>query len=136
MAGHRRVARLALAFAPHQDQRGDGPGVVPPDFLGYRTEELEGGDHPFEDCLGTLEGEGQDERCVRVGPGRDQKRHEPATVGEIDVDMSEIGFESLARQMSQRDERFHMTASVLPQIALHLGIPAAYPYSSRSRRKT
>ena len=125
MAGQRRVARLALAFSPQEDQGGDRPGVVPPDLLGHGPEEFKGRDHPFEDGLGAFKGQGQDEGSVGVGPGRDQERHEPATVGEIDVDVSEIGFETLAREMSQRDERFLMPASVLPQIALHLGVPAA-----------
>ena len=125
VAGQRRVARMKLAFAPQEDQRGDGPGVVPPDFLGHGPEELEGGDHPFEDRLGALERQRQDERSVRVGPGRDQERHEPAAVGEIDVDVSEIGFEALARQMPQRDEGFLMSPPVLADIALDLGIAAA-----------
>ena len=99
--------------------------------LGTRAEELEGGDHAFEDRLGALEGQGQDEGGVGVGPGRDQERDEPAAVGEIDVDVSEIGFEALAREMSQRDEGLLMSASVLAQIALHLGIAAG---GSRARR--
>jgi hypothetical protein len=35
---------------------------------------------------GVLEGESQDKGGVGVRPGRDQKRHEPATLGKIDVD--------------------------------------------------
>jgi hypothetical protein len=46
------VAWMKLAFAPQEDQRGDGLVVVLPNFLGNRAEELEGGDHPFEDRLG------------------------------------------------------------------------------------
>ena len=106
VAGQRRVSRLELALPPEVDQRGDGPGVVPPDLLGDRTEKLEGGDHPFKDRLGAFEGESQDEGGVGVGPGRDQKRHEPAAVGEIDVDVPEIGFETLAREMSQEGRTF------------------------------
>jgi hypothetical protein len=41
------------------------------------------------------------------------------------VDVAEIGFETLAREMSQRDERFLVPRSVLPHIALHLGVLAA-----------
>ena len=123
MARQRRVPRLALAFSPHENQRGDGSRVVPPDFLGHGSKELEGRDHPFEDCFGTLKGERHDEGSIRVRPGHDQERHEPATVREIDVDVAEIGFEALPREMTQRDERFLMPASVLPQIALHLSVP-------------
>ena len=70
-------------------------------------------------------GQRQDEGSIRVGPGRNQEGHEPATVREIDVDVSEIGFEALAGEVSQRDERFLMPASMLTQIPLHLGITAA-----------
>jgi hypothetical protein len=41
------------------------------------------------------------------------------------VDVSEIGFEALTREMSQRNECFLMPTSVLTQIALYLGIPTA-----------
>ena len=131
VAGQRRVARMELAFASQEDQRGDGPGVVPPDFLGDGAEELEGGDHAFEDRLGALEGQRQDEGGVRVGPGRDQERDEPAAVGEVDVDVAEIGFEALAREMSQRDERFLMPASVLAQDSV---APGRTRRGSRARR--
>ena len=70
-------------------------------------------------------GSRQHEGGVRVGPSRDQERHEPAAIGEIDVDVAEIGFESFTGKMPQRDERFLIPASVLTQIALHLGIAAA-----------
>jgi hypothetical protein len=123
VAGQRRVSRLESAFSPEEDQRGDSPRVVPPNFLGHRPEKLEGRDHPFENRLGAFKGESQDERSVGVRPGRDQKRHEPAALGEIDVDVPEIGFETLPRWMGQRDERFLMPTSVLPQIALDLRVP-------------
>ena len=93
--------------------------------LGTAAEELEGGDHPFEDGLGALERQRQDERGVGVGPGRDEERDEPATVGEIDVDVAEIGLEALAREMSQGDEGLLMPPPMLAHVALHLGIPAA-----------
>jgi hypothetical protein len=125
VAGQRRVARLELAFPPEVDQRGDGPGVVPPNLLGDRTEELEGRDHPLEDRLGTFEGQRQDEGGVGVRPGRDQKRHEPAALGKINVDVPEIGFETLTWRVGQWDERFLMPASMLPEIALDLSVPAA-----------
>ena len=47
-----------------------------------------------------------------------------AAVGEVDVDVAEIGFEALAREMAQRDEGFLMRTSVLAQVALHLGVTA------------
>ena len=40
------------------------------------------------------------------------------------MDVAEIGFEALAGKMPQRDERFLVSASMLAQMALHLGIAA------------
>ena len=48
----------------------------------------------------------------------------PLTIREVDVDVSEIGLEALAREVPQRDERFLMPTSVFEQVALDLGIPA------------
>ena len=125
VTGQRRVSRIELAFPPLENQRGDGLGIVPPDFFGHGPKELEGRDHAFENRLGALEGQRQNERRVRVSPGRDQERYEPATIGEIDVDVTEVGFESFTGKMPQRDERFLMPWAVRSHIALHLGVPAA-----------
>lgn len=111
-------------LATLKDERGHGPGVVPPDFLGDPAEELEGGDHPFEDRLGALERQGQDEGCVGIGPGGDEERDESAAIREVDVDVSEVGFEALTRKVTQWDERLAMASSVPEQIALDLGITA------------
>ena len=122
MAGERGVAGMGPALASLKDQGGDRLGVVPPDFLGYAAEELEGRGHSFEDRLGALEGEGQYEGIIRVGPGGDKKGDLASAVGEVDVDVAEIGFEALAGEMSQRDEGFLMSPLVLEQIALHLAV--------------
>ena len=124
MAGQGRVSRVDLAFAALEDQRGDGPGVIPPDLLGHAAEELEGGDHPFEDGLGPLERQGQDERGVGVGPGGDQERDGPAAVGEVDVDVAEVGLDASSRQVAQGDEGLAMSPPVLEHVALDLGIAA------------
>ena len=87
---------MKLAFASEENQRGHGPGVVPPNLLGHGSEEIEGCDHPFEDRLRALERQRQHEGIIRVGPGRYQEWHEPGTVGELDVNVSEIRFEALA----------------------------------------
>ena len=116
---------MKLALPSQQDHGGDGLGVVPPDFLGDAAEELEGGDHAGEDRLGALEGQRQDERRVGVGPGGDQERHEPSAVGEVDVDVAEIGLEPLAREMAQGNEGLLMSAFVLEHVALDLAVAAA-----------
>jgi hypothetical protein len=40
------------------------------------------------------------------------------------VDVPEIGFEALARQMGQRDERFLTLASMRAEVALYLCVPS------------
>ena len=44
------------------------------------------------------------------------------------MDVPEIGFQTLARQMGQRNERFLMPTSVLLEVALELSVPAGVDY--------
>jgi hypothetical protein len=114
-----------LSFASLKDQGRDRFGIVPPDFLGNGFEELEGGDHAFEDRLGTLERECPNEGIIRVGPGGDQEGDLPSSVGEVDVDVAEVGFEALAGEMNQGYEGFLISALMLEQVALHLAVTPA-----------
>ncbi len=93
--------------------------------LGTRPKNSKAVDHAFEDRLGAFEGERQHEGGVGVGPGRHEEGDQAPTVGEVDVDVSEIGLEPPTRQVSQGDERLPISTSVLEHVALHLGIPAA-----------
>jgi hypothetical protein len=108
-----------------KDQRRDRLRIVPPHLLGDTVEELERGDHPFEDRLGALERQRQHERGVGVRPGRDQKRHELETIRKVDVDVSEVGFETLTRQMAQRDECLTLVATTRADVTLELSIHTA-----------
>ena len=99
--------------------------------LGHAAEELEGGDHAFEDGLGALERQGQDEGGVGVGPGGDEERDGPAAVGEVDVDVAEVGLEASAREVPQGDEGLAMSAPVLA--ARSVG-PGRSRRGSRARR--
>ena len=123
--GQGSVPRMNLALASWKDQGGDGPGIVPPDLLGDAAKELEGRDHAGEDRLGALKRESQNERIVRIGPGGGQDRNNPLAVGELDVDMTEIGLEALAWEMSQRNERLTMATSVFTHVTLYLAIASA-----------
>lgn len=115
---------MERAFASLKDQRRDRPWVVPPDLPGDAAEEVEGGDHAFEDRLGAFKRQRHDERGVGIGPGGDEEGNLTSSVGKIDVDVAEIGFEASAREVSQRNEGFLMTDPFPPQVALHLGVPA------------
>ncbi len=125
MAGQRGVLGMEPTFATLKDQGRDGFWVVPPNFSGHAPEELERRDHPFEHRLGSLKRQRQHEWGVGIGPGRDQKRHEPAAFGEVDVDVTEIRFEAFAGQMSQRDERLALTPTMGTDVTLDLGVNAA-----------
>ena len=113
---------MELSLASWKDQRRDGLRVVPPQFLGDHLEELEGRDQALEDRLGALEGECQDEGGVGIGPGGDEEGDQAPAVGEVDLDVTEIGFESLAGEMSQRHEGFLMPSPMSSDVASHLAI--------------
>src|SRR6516164_2261730 len=112
MTGQCFVVRMNLTVPALKDQRSHGLGIVPPNVAGYRPEKLEGGDHAFEDCLGTLERERQHERGVGVGPSRHDEWDEPAALGEIDVDVTEISLKPVARKMCKWNKRFLVPMSV------------------------
>lgn len=125
VAGQGGVARVDLPLAALEDQAGDGPGIVPPDLARHATEEGEGLGHAMEDRLGPLERQGQHERRIGVGPDGDQEGDEPASVGEVDMDVPEVGLEPLAREVSERDEGLAVAPPLAEQVPLDLGIPAA-----------
>ncbi len=93
--------------------------------LGGAAEEVESCGHAFEDRLGALKRQGQNEGVIRVGPGGDEKGDLPPALGEIDVDVTEISLEPLAGKMPQRNERFALSTAMLEHITLHLGVAAA-----------
>ena len=90
----------------------------------------------MEDRFGALARQGDHEGSVRVGPGGDEEGDLPPTVGEVDVNVTEVGLEALAGEMSQGDEGLTVRAVVLAEIALHLAVTAVDPCSSRRRRQT
>jgi hypothetical protein len=62
-------------------------------------------DSAVEDGLGACGGQGEDERGVGGGPDGPQEGDEASAVGEVNVDVSEVGLETVFRGMGQRDER-------------------------------
>ena len=93
--------------------------------LGAQPKNSKAVDHAFEDRLGALKRQGQNEGVIRVGPGGDEEGDLPPALGEIDVDVTEISLEPLAGKMPQRDERFALSTAMLEHITLHLGVAAA-----------
>jgi len=104
MAGQGGVAIVGLAVASGKDLGNDGSGVVPPDLVRNAAEEGEGLDQPMQDGLGAFGRQGQGEGVVGVGPGSNQHRDQLPARGEIDVDVAEVAFQSLAGIMGQGDE--------------------------------
>jgi len=78
----------------------------------------------MEDRFGALARQGDHEGSVRVGPGGDEAGDLPPTVGEVDVNVTEVGLEALAGEMPQGDEGLTVRAVVLAEIAPHLAVTA------------
>jgi hypothetical protein len=106
--------------------RHHGLGIVPPQFPRHATEERERLDQAMQDGLGAFGRQGNCERTIGVGPGREQHGHQPAAVGEIDVDVAEVGFEPLSGIVVERDERRALGPSigqkVLPDALVAAGV--------------
>ena len=101
--------------------------VVPPQFDRHGSEERERFDHAVQDRLGPFRGQGDGQRCVRVTPGDDQDRNLPPTIGEVDVDVPEVGLGTRPRPMLQRNERFAAVESLLLKVAADLVVLAGVP---------
>ena len=110
------IAPVELTRAAFEQMRHHGLGIVPPHLTRHTAKEREGLDQAVQDRLGSFRGQGQHERAVRVSPGRDQHRHLPAPVREIDVDVTEVGFQALARIVIERDERLPALATLSTDI--------------------
>jgi hypothetical protein len=66
----------------------------------------------MQDRLGAFGRQSNSERAIGIGPGREQHGNEPAAVGEIDVDVTEVGFEPLSGIVIERDERHALRPSL------------------------
>ena len=61
---------------------------------------------------------------MRIRPGRDEHRHLAATLGVVDLDVAEVGFQPSTRLMSQGDERGPLEPPLLGHITADLGVAA------------
>jgi len=132
MAGQRRIARMDLAVATDQQLQRHGFRVVPPDLAWDAAEILEPLNHPFQNGFHTLGRQRDRKRTVRVRPHQNQNRNRTTPLGEIDVDLPEVGLQPLARIMRQRNERFPLTLPALPDIAPHGVVAALIPLASQT----
>jgi hypothetical protein len=97
MAGQRLIAIVELALAARQQMRRYGLGVVPPEFVRHAAKESEGFNQTVEDCLGPFGRQGQGKGAIGVRPSDYQDGNELATLGKIDVDVTEVRFQALPR---------------------------------------
>jgi hypothetical protein len=105
VTGQCLVAVVEAALPADQQLRRHRARVVPPQLVRHTTEEGEGFDQAVQDRLGALARHGQRERTIGIRPGHQQHGDLAAAVGEIDVDVTEVGFEPLAGVVVQRDKR-------------------------------
>ncbi len=79
-------------------------GVVPPQLARHAAEGRERLDQPEEDRLGALARQGQRERAIGIRPGHQEHGNQAPAVGEVDVDVTEVGLQAPAGLVVQRDE--------------------------------
>jgi hypothetical protein len=116
VTGQGLVALVEPTRPAGQQVRRHGARVVPPELARHITEEGEGFDQAVQDRLGALRRQGDGEGAVGVRPGDQQDGHTPAAVGEIDVDMAEVRFETLAGVVIERDERRRLRSALAADV--------------------
>ena len=124
VAGQGRVAWLETPLAPGQDGAGHRGRVVPPDFARDAAKEGESLDETVQDGLGAFAGQRQGEGAIGVGPGDQQHRHLPPAVGEIDVDVAEVGLDPLSSIVAEGNERLALLQAPALDVAAHLVVAA------------
>jgi hypothetical protein len=124
VAGQGLVTRVQLSLSADQHLRRHRLGVVPPHFAGHAPKEGEPFNHAMQDRLGTLAGQGDGKRTVRVRPGEQQHRHLPAAFWEGDVDMAEVGLQALAGIVVQGNERLALLALLAGDVPPHAVVTA------------
>jgi hypothetical protein len=125
VASQRRVALVQLAAPSLEQVRNHALGIVPPELTRHALKERECFHQPVQDRLSPLGRQRLREGAVRVSPGHHQHRNLPAPSGEIDVDVTEVGFEALARIVVQRDERLALPLMAAADIEPHAFIATA-----------
>jgi hypothetical protein len=113
------VAIVEPALPAHEQLRCHRLRVVPPQLARHATKEGEGLDQSVQDRLGAFTRQSQGERTIGVGPGHHQHRHLLAAIGEVDIDVAEVCFETLSRSVVQRNERLAPAVILTEHIVPH-----------------
>jgi hypothetical protein len=104
MADQRLVTFVEPALPADEQLCRHRLGVVPPQLARHAAEEMERLDQPVQDRLGALTRQGQRKRAVRIRPGHQQYRDQTPAGREVDVDVAEVGLQTLAGRVVQGDE--------------------------------
>ena len=124
VAGQGRVTRVQGAVPAAEEVDRHGAGVVPPQLTRHTAEEGERLDQAVQDGLRPLGRHGDGERAVGVRPGDQQDGDLAAAVGEVGVDVAEVGLGPTARRVVQRDERLAPVEPPGLQVAADLVVAA------------
>jgi hypothetical protein len=127
MATELEVAGMQCPLAATMDEPGDGFGVVPPQLARDASEKGESFDQSVENGLGPLRGNRDGEGAVGITPGGDQHGHLSAAIGEVNVDVTEVGFDAIAGRVFERDEGLAVFETASLDVASNL-VVAAYVF--------
>jgi hypothetical protein len=116
MAGQGDVALVELPAAALEKMRRHGLGIVPPHFARHAAKESKRLGHAVQNRLGSLGRQGDREGTVGVRPGHDQHRHLLPPLGQVDVDVAEVGFQALTRILIEWNERLTQMPPTLAHI--------------------
>jgi hypothetical protein len=125
VAHQRLIALVEPAFAAGEQVRRDRLGIVPPQFARHDAIEMERLVQAMQDRFGALARQRDREGTIRVAPSRDQDRHEPAALGEVDMNVAEVGFEPLTRIVIEWDECLALRARLRRDVSPDATIAAA-----------
>src|SRR5439155_25167758 len=116
MAGQRVIALVESTLPPFKDGGRYRGRVVPPHFPRHTTKEMESLDQAVQDRLGAFGRQSQGKRTIGKSPGGHQDGYLSAAIGKIDIDVSKVGFQALARIVVQRNER--LAPASLPRLQI------------------
>jgi hypothetical protein len=119
VAGQGSVTWMQLPLPAAEDRRRHRLGIVPPNFTRHAAEELQPLHHAFQDRFGSLARQSDGERTIRVRPDQHEHRYLLTPIGKIDVDVTEVRFQALARITRQWDKRLDVLPLGLADIAAH-----------------
>ncbi len=94
-----------LSVATSQQSDRHRGRIVPPDFSRHTVKKVERLHHAFQNRLGPFGRQRDRKWRVGIRPDQNQHRNLSSSVGEIDINLTEVRFQPLAWFMVERDKR-------------------------------